>query len=295
MSSSWGSKWASAAKSSAGASAGRNASASQVCCDPPSTTPTPTSAPTRTAAAAAMAGRNQPSGRSQAAGPGHRLAARRPSPSRRAAARIRLGATPATNTVVQIYGAPGLYATGVQEIEIDNSQNVYVLDKRNWTNSRLLRFNRDSGAVTGDVQLTSVGNILPTAFHVSRKDGQIFLADSWGGPSASLLVLSPTTLTKTREIPIRGLGYISDLAEYAVGSSSRTIWAAGFSLPIAVPPADLTNNSWSQYPPLFKPMLAEIPLSGSGPIDAKVLSEYGEDGKDYLSLPLSIVCTGDDY
>jgi hypothetical protein len=48
------------------------------------------------------------------------------------------------------------------------------------------------------------------------------------------------------------------------------------------------------YPPLFKPALAEIPVSSGGPVDAKCLYEYREDGQEYLSLPLSIVCTGAD-
>jgi len=208
----------------------------------------------------------------------------------RAAARIRLDSHPAANQIVQLYEVPNPVTSGVHEIEIDG-RYVYVLDKRNWDDSLLYRYDRMAGQRW---TWTIPADVRATAFHVSRKGDRIYLGNS-AANAVSLLDLSAASFAQIRKVPIEGMDYVCDLAEYVTKSTSGTIYAAGFALPTSLPAGDLRNGACLEYPPLFKPVLVEVPSWSSGPIRDESVREYGEQGLEHLSLPLSILCTGEDY
>jgi hypothetical protein len=210
--------------------------------------------------------------------------------SYRAAAKIRLGSSLSGNQLLRLYEDPHLFATGVHEVEVDD-QFVYLLDKHNWNNSLLHRYDRGTGQRS---TWTVPSDVRATAFHVSRRDDRIYLGNS-ADKAVSLLVLNALNFVQVRRVSIEGMDYISDLAEYATRSSSGTIYAAGFSLPTSLPAGDLRNGACLDYPPLFKPVLVEIPSWSSGPVRDEPVREYGEEGLEHLSLPLSMICTGEDY
>jgi hypothetical protein len=217
----------------------------------------------------------------------------------RAAARINLrGKSP---SVTRLYGAspaeaqPGtveqLDSSGVHEIEVDHQQNVYVLDKRQrWDDSVLVRYNGSTGVQVCRTESNTFS--WPEALHVSRSDGQIFVFRS-----GSLRFLNANDLKETKSIEVRGIDFVTDLTESDAGNpSQRAIWIIGFSIPSKPSSFDVENGNTAGYEPRYKPYLAKVPFSGSGPIDAKCLcDEYAETNEEYLSLPLSIVRTGDDF
>ncbi len=212
----------------------------------------------------------------------------------RAAARIRLGTTSDDNSIIQLYNEP-LFASGVHEIELDHMQKVYVLDKRHWDDSVLLCYDPDSGLLENGVEdegrlVPPIIEARPSAFHVSKRDGRILIADE---EDKSLLQLSsphtPFPGTEKVEIP-GGMSYITDITEER---DSGTIWLVGFHFVSPRPHSGyiLVGDTVGDRP-IFKPVLAKIPGDGS-PGCAVFVSDYEVSGKEYLSLPLSIICTGD--
>jgi hypothetical protein len=205
----------------------------------------------------------------------------------RAAARIRLDTQPANNKVVRLYGtvpdAHRYYPTGVHEIELDPAQYVYVLDKRQWKDSRLLRYDRESGQEKAFINVQN-----PAAFHVSRRDGRIVVADP-----CSLHFLNPAgfvlgQIDKNVEIKCLNESYITALAEE---SATGTLWVAGCALAYRPPTRDIGTGATRAYAPTFRPFLAQVPRAAVGPVQGVPASDYQADEGESLSLPLSILCT----
>lgn len=202
--------------------------------------------------------------------------------SYRAAARIRLGASPGENSVVQLYKP--LFASGVHEIEMDHTQKVYILDKGKWDllGNNLRCYNRDSGLIEDRMRLGYY--VKPEAFHVSKRDGQIFVVD--GGYT---LTQMPSLHSETREVQIRGMDYVTDITE---DTDTGTIWLVGYRFESWPGNTNIRNGTTVVCKPGFMPCLAKIPRDSSGPIDAVIVSDYEISGTGHLSLPLSIIYTG---
>ncbi len=206
-------------------------------------------------------------------------------PGQRAAARIRLGANPDTGQVVQLYGESDLHPTGTYEIGLGPQEDVYVLDKRNWGNAVLRRYDRDSGHQTRSLELSQVITgfpAAPTAFHVSPADGQIIIANL-----TSLVFLRPSDFARIKDVEVSGVGQIVDIAEDAAGA----FWVLGSATEGSVAGRDLRSGACMQYPPQFKAFLAKVPRNSGDSVTATCVSEYPEDGTEHLSFPISIVCT----
>ena len=211
----------------------------------------------------------------------------------RGAARINPGLDP---EVLQIYGTPQdpLFKTGAYEIELGNSGSVYVLDKRHWDDSRLLRYHRDSGQRQGgQINLKSSASIgPPTAFHISA-GGQIWLADqTWNSTTYKHqchLVELRSDYSQARRIVITGMNYISGVC---TESSTGTMWATGFGMPQRPSRNDVLSGVTLLRPPDYKAYVARVRPWEAGPVDAVCLDDYQSQEGEHLSLPLSIVWRG---
>jgi hypothetical protein len=203
----------------------------------------------------------------------------------RAAARIRLGPE---NEVVQLYDTP-LFASGVHEIEIDREQNVFVLDKRHWDDSVLLCYDRDSGVLEESQGLRELlGAREPSAFLVSQQDGRILFACD-NDSLVQIRQLQASSLWDLEETEISGMSYVTDMTEE---DDTGTIWIAGFRFESMPNPDNVRNGATLFQEPRFKPVLAKIAGDPNAPCEVVTVSNYEPAGKEYLSLPLSIVCTG---
>ncbi len=207
--------------------------------------------------------------------------------SYRAAARIRPGDAP---QVIQLYTTP-LFATGAYEIETDNSGNVYVLDKRHWDDSRLLRYQRNSSQLQDSVELETAASVgTPTAFYVSP-GGRIWVADqTWDTMSHHCyLVELRSDYSPAKRVEITPMGYLTGICEHP---STGDIWTVGFRTWFIR--TDVLNGIASTEPPRYGPYIARVRSSDSGSVPATFLlpSGYQETENEQLSLPLSIVWKG---
>jgi hypothetical protein len=136
------------------------------------------------------------------------------------------------------------------------------------------------------VDVNSVASIrTPTAFHVSAIDGTVLIATC--SLTGSSLVLLDRDLTQPRTVEVKGIDYITCIAE-APGSGA--IWVAGFEIPVQPPNEDVLDGSTVFREPDYRPMLARIPSGSTGPVDAVCLCDYTSGENDYLALPLSMIC-----
>lgn len=201
-----------------------------------------------------------------------------------AAAQISLEPSP---TVTKLYRS-SLQSNGVQEIEVDKNNQVYILDKRDWKNSVLFRF----GSLSTTPQQWRLRNLFgiykPTAMHVSDTDGTVFITSGTSGVALYKIDLEGNSVGD----PIR----FSDM-HYATGITedplSNTLWIIGFGFdryPLEKDLNDAFTFALTQFP-YFKPYLAKIPANAPDNITPLGLSEYDTVG-EYLALPLSIVATG---
>ncbi len=197
----------------------------------------------------------------------------------RAAAKIELGTTAYSGKVMQAYGT--LYDTGAYEIELDSDRNVYILDKQQWHDSRLLKFNPSGIGMNGLPDVKSATSIsVPVAFHVSRVDKSVLIAE----PSAVTFLSS--SLGWTKRIEVEGIGYITSIAQEP---STRALWVTGFVIPELPPDENILNGATGLNKPDYRPVVARIPWNTSDCVQAVCVCDYTSGGNDYLSLPLSIL------
>jgi hypothetical protein len=200
------------------------------------------------------------------------------------AAKVRLGATPS----IQVYECPGypLYAKGAYEIELDSQGNVYVLDKRDWKDSRLMKFNASGVFVPPSGDPLPLG-WAPTAFHVSTGDSPIILG-ACCPPNSSVMFLR-NDLSTARQVAVQDVDYITCITH---DPRTNDVWVAGFRIPTRPPAADIANGSIVFRQPDYQPMLAKISATGSATsVTAVCICDYSSGQNDYLALPLSMLWT----
>ena len=193
-------------------------------------------------------------------------------------------------SIVEIYDVPPLPKSSQDdcnnlcEIEVDDSGNVYVVNRRYVNNSDILWVYDSNGAVR-KCELQTLGIYGPVGLCCSSYDNsRLYLASSMGEPNAgfaSLYVLSTADLALVQSVDINDMGHITDIAEDPI---TGTLWVAGFTMPeyMTYLPSNL-----SQMPQFYQPYLAAVPYGSSGPVQATHLSDAAD-----LALPLSIAWVG---
>jgi hypothetical protein len=204
-----------------------------------------------------------------------------------AAAKFHLQAGDATlYGLVMIYDSPPRSGDNrdlrfLREIEVDDSNNVYVVNSCDRNESDTLWvYPADSGQAM-DVRLSQPGRGIPVSapatLCAAKRDPMLYLTSARNAadaPSAIVYGLSTVTLDVERSIVIEGMGHVTDITE---DPATGALWVVGFTM------KNIPDQINSDDPPFYSPRLACIPRGQTGTVTSVDIS-----GLYDLGLPVSV-------
>jgi hypothetical protein len=200
--------------------------------------------------------------------------------------------------IVELFDDPCAYSkrdnrdlTGLKEVAIDSSDNLYVINSNLLNESDVLWvYDTNDGSMDNYKVLTKalcgVDIPAPVALHVSDITNRVYIVSSMepDDPNyASIYGFSKADLSYELTIKIQDMQYVSGITE---DPSNGDLWVAGFSM------RDVPDEPLFDEPPFYHPYLAKV-TPGSDKVQSEFLTEVNDPNFCDIAIPLSIVWTGE--